>query len=74
MRLCGSLFEFVNYFFEVNFSADAAKELLIYSYGRSFNGFAAKLSDEEVERLLGESFQDHMKLLSTSGYVIHPYC
>ncbi|EXC11902.1 Xylem serine proteinase 1 [Morus notabilis] len=33
-------------------SADAAKELLIYSYGRSFNGFAAKLSDEEVERLL----------------------
>ncbi|KAK9276300.1 hypothetical protein L1049_005831 [Liquidambar formosana] len=27
-----------------------AKESLIYSYGKSFNGFAAKLSDEEVER------------------------
>ncbi|KAK9993838.1 hypothetical protein SO802_023541 [Lithocarpus litseifolius] len=40
-----------------------AKESLIYSYGRSFNGFAAKLSDEEVETFSGiwpesESFSD----------------
>lgn len=34
----------------------AAKESLVYSYGRSFNGFAAKLSDEEVARLLGDIF------------------
>ena len=40
----------------MNFSASAAKESLIYSYGRSFNGFAAKLSDGEVERLSGEIF------------------
>ncbi|KAJ9147836.1 hypothetical protein P3X46_029953 [Hevea brasiliensis] len=32
-------------------SISSAKESLIYSYGRSFNGFAAKLSDEEVERI-----------------------
>ncbi|XP_050228738.2 cucumisin-like [Mercurialis annua] len=32
-------------------STSAAKESLIYSYGRSFNGFAAKLSDDEVEKL-----------------------
>ncbi|WKA07054.1 hypothetical protein VitviT2T_024921 [Vitis vinifera] len=31
-------------------STASAKESLIYSYGRSFNGFAAKLSDEEVTR------------------------
>ncbi|XP_058106317.1 cucumisin-like [Magnolia sinica] len=30
-------------------SSAAAKESLVYSYGRSFNGFAAKLSPEEVE-------------------------
>ncbi|KAK9203638.1 hypothetical protein WN943_013894 [Citrus x changshan-huyou] len=28
----------------------SAKESLVYSYGRSFNGFAAKLTDEEVAR------------------------
>ncbi|KDP25527.1 hypothetical protein JCGZ_20683 [Jatropha curcas] len=32
-------------------STSSAKESLIYSYGRSFNGFAAKLSDEEVEKI-----------------------
>ncbi|KAM4073955.1 hypothetical protein ACB094_10G057900 [Castanea mollissima] len=31
-------------------SASTAKESLIYSYGKSFNGFAAKLTDEEVEK------------------------
>lgn len=31
----------------------AAKESLMYSYGRSFNGFAATLSDEEVATLIG---------------------
>ncbi|XP_034709561.1 cucumisin-like [Vitis riparia] len=32
-------------------STSSAKESLVYSYGRSFNGFAARLSDEEVGRL-----------------------
>ncbi|EEF51077.1 subtilisin-like protease SBT4.3 [Ricinus communis] len=32
-------------------STSSAKESLVYSYGRSFNGFAAKLSHEEAERL-----------------------
>ncbi|KAM5572640.1 cucumisin-like [Rosa sericea] len=32
-------------------SFKSAKESLIYSYGKSFNGFAAKLSDEEVAEL-----------------------
>lgn len=41
----------------LNFSASAAKESLIYSYGRSFNGFAAKLSDEVVVRLSGGIFR-----------------
>jgi subtilisin family serine protease len=31
-------------------SSTSAKDSLIYSYGRSFNGFAAKLTDEEVAR------------------------
>jgi len=35
-------------------STEAAKESLIYSYGRSFNGFAAKLSDQEVARFSGD--------------------
>ncbi|TQE10122.1 hypothetical protein C1H46_004292 [Malus baccata] len=30
----------------------SAKESLIFSYGKSFNGFAARLSDEEVAKLL----------------------
>ncbi|KAK4844358.1 hypothetical protein QYF36_019232 [Acer negundo] len=34
----------------VNCSSTSAKDSLIYSYGRSFNGFAAKLTDEEVAR------------------------
>ncbi|KAK1589234.1 hypothetical protein Q3G72_031782 [Acer saccharum] len=34
----------------VNCSSKSAKDSLIYSYGRSFNGFAAKLTDEEVAR------------------------
>ena len=37
-----------------NCSALSAKESLIYSYGRSFNGFAAKLTDEEVTKFSGE--------------------
>ncbi|KAA8522331.1 hypothetical protein F0562_013308 [Nyssa sinensis] len=31
-------------------SPSSAKDRLIYSYGKSFNGFAAKLTDEEVAR------------------------
>ncbi|KAI9161697.1 hypothetical protein LWI28_019847 [Acer negundo] len=34
-------------------SAEAAQESLVYSYGRSFNGFAAKLSDEEAAGFSG---------------------
>ncbi|XP_048320426.2 cucumisin-like [Ziziphus jujuba] len=32
-------------------SASSARESLVYSYGRSINGFAAKLTDKEVEKL-----------------------
>ncbi|KAB5564446.1 hypothetical protein DKX38_004500 [Salix brachista] len=35
-------------------SSESAIKSLVYSYGRSFNGFAARLSDEEVEKLSGE--------------------
>ncbi|KAK2653732.1 hypothetical protein Ddye_013588 [Dipteronia dyeriana] len=34
-------------------STEASKESLVYSYGRSFNGFAAKLSDEEAAGFSG---------------------
>ncbi|PIA49723.1 hypothetical protein AQUCO_01300461v1 [Aquilegia coerulea] len=34
-------------------SGSAAKESLVYSYGRSFKGFAAKLSDEEAAMFEG---------------------
>ncbi|CAI0414176.1 unnamed protein product [Linum tenue] len=33
----------------ISISASLAKESLVYSYGRSFNGFAAKLSPPEVD-------------------------
>ena len=42
------------FFFFFNCSASTAKESLLYSYGKSFNGFAAKLNDEEVEKFSGE--------------------
>ncbi|XP_012835452.1 PREDICTED: cucumisin-like [Erythranthe guttata] len=32
-------------------SASAAKDSLVYSYGKSFNGFAAKLTQEEASRI-----------------------
>ncbi|KAG8382308.1 hypothetical protein BUALT_Bualt05G0063400 [Buddleja alternifolia] len=32
-------------------SASSAKDSLVYSYGRSFNGFAAKLTNEEASRI-----------------------
>ncbi|XP_052171532.1 cucumisin-like [Diospyros lotus] len=32
-------------------SGSSTKDSLVYSYGRSFNGFAAKLTDEEVAKL-----------------------
>jgi len=34
-------------------SSSEARESLIYSYGKSFNGFVAKLSDKEVARIKG---------------------
>lgn len=34
---------------------ETAKETLLYSYQRSFNGFAAKLLDEEVAKLSGHT-------------------
>jgi hypothetical protein len=36
-------------------SHDVAEEALIYSYGRSFNGFAATLSTGEVEAITSKS-------------------
>ncbi|KAK9103463.1 hypothetical protein Sjap_020717 [Stephania japonica] len=36
---------------EILGSSSSAKDSIVYSYGRSFNGFAAKLSDDEVARL-----------------------
>lgn len=45
----------------VSFSASAAKESLIYSYGRTFNGFAAMLSDEEVARFAGDILVQDVK-------------
>nr|XP_034929702.1 cucumisin-like [Populus alba] len=36
---------------EVLGSSSEARESLIYSYGKSFNGFVAKLSDKEVARI-----------------------
>ena len=40
---------------------------LIYSYGRSFNGFAAKLSDEEVVTFSGDIF---MRVFSTDNMIV----
>ncbi|KAJ6705646.1 PROPROTEIN CONVERTASE SUBTILISIN/KEXIN [Salix purpurea] len=36
---------------KVRSRSESAKKSLVYSYGRSFNGFAARLSDEEAEKL-----------------------
>jgi hypothetical protein len=36
-------------------SHDVAEEAFIYSYGRSFNGFAATLSAAEVEAITSKS-------------------
>ncbi|KAJ6703655.1 SUBTILISIN-LIKE PROTEASE SBT3.1-RELATED [Salix viminalis] len=33
-------------------SSESAKKSLVYSYGRSFNGFAARLSDEEIGKII----------------------
>lgn len=38
-----------------DYSASSAKESLIYSYGRSFNGFAAKLTKDEAESISGDA-------------------
>lgn len=38
------------------YSASVAKKTLVFSYGRSFNGFAAKLTDEEATRISGATF------------------
>ncbi|XP_034711893.1 cucumisin-like [Vitis riparia] len=40
-----------NMLVEVLGSSSLAKESLLHSYGRSFNGFVARLSDEEVARI-----------------------
>ncbi|KAG5249262.1 subtilisin protease [Salix suchowensis] len=56
-------------------SSESAKKCLVYSYGRSFNGFAARLSDEEVEKLSGENgrccfghSRSHFKLHTTRSW------
>ncbi|RVW72943.1 Cucumisin [Vitis vinifera] len=50
-------------------STASAKELLIYSYGRSFNGFAAKLSDEEVARF--SDMEEVVSVLPNSVLKLH---
>lgn len=40
-------------------SPSRAKDSLIYSYGKSMNGFAAKLSDEEVARFSSTRFSNN---------------
>ncbi|KAL6321258.1 hypothetical protein AAG906_016292 [Vitis piasezkii] len=50
-------------------STASAKELLIYSYGRSFNGFAAKLSDEEVARF--SDMEEVVSVLPNSMLKLH---
>jgi hypothetical protein len=53
-------------------STEAAEESLIYSYGRSFHGFAAKLSDEEVARFSGETvIMQLYKRLIHHTYIMH---
>lgn len=37
-------------------SASSGKESLVYSYERSFNGFAAKLTNEEASRISGKTY------------------
>lgn len=38
-----------------DFSPALAKESLVHSYGRSFNGFVARLSDKEAAKIRGDS-------------------
>jgi len=46
---------FFFFFYQLQyFNSQLAKDWLIYSYGKSFNGFAAKLTDEEVAKFSGE--------------------
>lgn len=44
----------VGWYCWISNSKSSVKDSLIYSYGRSFNGFAANLTDEEVESFSGE--------------------
>lgn len=43
-----------------NCSTSSAKESLIYSYGKSFNGFAAKLTGDKVAKFSGENARNKM--------------
>ncbi|KAH9324787.1 hypothetical protein KI387_004965, partial [Taxus chinensis] len=43
----------LNYLLNVVFSYEAAQQRLTYSYGKSFNGFAAWLSPSEVQEISG---------------------
>lgn len=44
-------------------SASSAKDSLVHSYGRSFNGFAAKLTEEEAEIIAGKRQLFYTKVL-----------
>ncbi|KAG7956416.1 hypothetical protein I3843_11G123400 [Carya illinoinensis] len=48
-------------------STSSAKESLIYSYGKSFNGFAAKLTDDEVAE-----FSDVISVFPHQKLKLHP--
>lgn len=47
-------------------STSKARESLVHSYGRSFNGFAAKLSDAEVAKFSGTDLTFY--LVNESGF------
>ncbi|KAH7546841.1 hypothetical protein FEM48_Zijuj01G0243700 [Ziziphus jujuba var. spinosa] len=49
-------------------SASSARESLVYSYGRSINGFAARLSDKEVEKLSETEYKRKIKGLSINSF------
>ncbi|KAJ8642609.1 hypothetical protein MRB53_004357 [Persea americana] len=50
-------------------SSTRAKESLVYSYGRSFNGFAAKISDDEVAKF--KERDEVVSVFPNNKYTLH---